>query len=179
MIVENEKERQRIIKANWRIIKANWRMRHRERAFAQNKITKLIASGKIIRPNICSYDGCDETSKIEAHHPDYSKPLIIMWLCRKCHLKHHENWPRSKNNTDITIKGSRMTHLDPDRIQKVYDFIRFELNRYEKASFAAMAEMNPATISNFIKKVEYRYKGDIKTSTFERMESVFLSVTKE
>ena len=31
---------------------------------------------------------CGET-KTEAHHVDYTKPLLIKWLCRKCHRKEH------------------------------------------------------------------------------------------
>ena len=29
-------------------------------------------------------------SKTEAHHPDYSRPLDVMWLCRKCHKNIHK-----------------------------------------------------------------------------------------
>lgn len=28
-------------------------------------------------------------SNAEAHHEDYSKPLEIVWMCRKHHLEHH------------------------------------------------------------------------------------------
>ena len=31
---------------------------------------------------------CKSTYKIEAHHPDYSKPLNVVWLC----MKHHREW---------------------------------------------------------------------------------------
>lgn len=27
--------------------------------------------------------------KVDAHHPDYSKPLEVKWLCRKHHMEHH------------------------------------------------------------------------------------------
>jgi hypothetical protein len=26
---------------------------------------------------------------VEMHHPDYSKPLLVVWMCRPCHLWHH------------------------------------------------------------------------------------------
>jgi hypothetical protein len=31
---------------------------------------------------------CGERS--EAHHPDYSRPLDVIWLCNKCHRQAHE-----------------------------------------------------------------------------------------
>jgi hypothetical protein len=28
----------------------------------------------------------------EAHHEDYTKPLDVIWMCRACHLNHHEQY---------------------------------------------------------------------------------------
>lgn len=36
-----------------------------------------------------SCDNCGDP-KAEMHHEDYSKPLDVNWLCRKCHLELHE-----------------------------------------------------------------------------------------
>jgi len=35
---------------------------------------------------------CQEcgNEKSQMHHPDYSKPLEIIWLCRSCHLELHK-----------------------------------------------------------------------------------------
>lgn len=32
---------------------------------------------------------CGETTETEAHHPDYSQPLAVQWLCVPCHRAHH------------------------------------------------------------------------------------------
>lgn len=61
---------------------------HREAIKAHNKVTKAIISGKLVRPGFCSQ--CNSTGKIEAHHPDYSKPLEVVFLCVKCHMEEHK-----------------------------------------------------------------------------------------
>lgn len=50
---------------------------------AQNKVNKAVASGRLLRPGRCSQ--CGEECKPDAHHADYSKPLEVEWLCRRCH----------------------------------------------------------------------------------------------
>jgi hypothetical protein len=37
----------------------------------------------------CAVEGCKR--KAERHHPDYSKPKEIVWLCRKHHKELHAN----------------------------------------------------------------------------------------
>ena len=33
---------------------------------------------------------CGSQKKIQKHHPDYDKPLDIIFLCEKCHKNHHK-----------------------------------------------------------------------------------------
>ncbi len=42
--------------------------------------------GKLI-PSACADCG---SAKAEMHHEDYSQPLKVKWLCRKCHLLRHK-----------------------------------------------------------------------------------------
>lgn len=61
-----------------------WRHRNLDKCECTLKVRYAIASGKLVRPNICSI--CYKISKpIHAHHHDYSKPLDIIWCCRSCH----------------------------------------------------------------------------------------------
>lgn len=59
----------------------NLRLRHK----ARRLIRHLVSSGCMIKPKNCSR--CNGTKKIQAHHPDYSKPLMVIWLCHICHIK--------------------------------------------------------------------------------------------
>jgi len=54
-----------------------------QRARCRWTFSKALRRGKIIRPSICSL--CNIDCKPHGHHPDYSKPYKIVWLCRKCH----------------------------------------------------------------------------------------------
>jgi len=44
-----------------------------------------LKRGKIVK-GPCEQCGSPDS---EMHHPDYSKPLQIVWLCRPCHLGLH------------------------------------------------------------------------------------------
>jgi len=39
--------------------------------------------GKLQKPLFC--EQCGKDRPLDRHHPDYKKPLKIVWLCRKCH----------------------------------------------------------------------------------------------
>lgn len=57
----------------------------KERRQAQTAIRRLIKMGIIIRQP-CEICG-NEPSK--GHHPDYSKPIEVVWLCQKHHSEVH------------------------------------------------------------------------------------------
>lgn len=54
---------------------------HRHRA--RQAVRRALNRGKLIKPSECSK--CHRKIKLTAHHPDYSKPLEVIWLCYECH----------------------------------------------------------------------------------------------
>lgn len=70
-----------------------WAEKYKEKVKEKNKcrwtLCNAVRDGKIIRPNIC--DICKKEKKVDAHHDDYSKPLEVKWVCRKCHHQIHIN----------------------------------------------------------------------------------------
>lgn len=54
---------------------------------AQSLLWKAIDRGEVVQQP-CEVCGCE---KADAHHPDYNKPLEVMWLCRKHHREWHNN----------------------------------------------------------------------------------------
>lgn len=66
-----------------------YRRRQRERwpakEAARRAVAAAISSGSLVRQP-CA---CGEP-KSEAHHHDYTKPLDVVWLCRKCHVAEHK-----------------------------------------------------------------------------------------
>jgi hypothetical protein len=66
---------------------AQQRIKFPDRAKARIMVRCAIKMGYLIRPSYCSL--CTIEGKIEGHHPDYSKPLEVIWLCKKCHMAEH------------------------------------------------------------------------------------------
>ena len=61
--------------------------RYPEKINARKKVSRAVKTGKLIKQ---SCEKCGEL-KTQAHHDDYTKPLDIRWLCRKCHKMEHDN----------------------------------------------------------------------------------------
>jgi hypothetical protein len=53
----------------------------------RKRVDHEIRHGRLTKPTICS--NCLSGGVIDAHHPDYGKPLEIVWLCRACHWLIH------------------------------------------------------------------------------------------
>lgn len=82
----------------------------------QHLVEKAIKKGVLINPNKCEKCGCDNSftdgrSGIQAHHFDYDKPLIVMWLCQKCHYEWHKN-NNAINETDKEKTGNPTGAID-------------------------------------------------------------------
>jgi len=65
-----------------------WRKNNPEKIKAHGIFQNAVNRDDIIRPAICS--GCGVKCRPDGHHEDYSKPLEVTWLCRKCHAGLHQ-----------------------------------------------------------------------------------------
>lgn len=79
-----------------------WRKRNKEQfkcnvAFQKYKIYHKIKTGEC---ELCFSD------KAEGHHNDYSKPLVIVWLCKECHeWSHKMGFSLDNLETNIKLKS--------------------------------------------------------------------------
>ena len=67
------------------IANTEWRRRNKEKRVAHDRVAKAIKSGRL-RKSPCEVCGSIES---ETHHPDYSRPLEVVWLCSKHHKDLH------------------------------------------------------------------------------------------
>ena len=65
--------------ANARRVTFAWRRKHRDRLRAHN----ASARARLLSPDAC--EGCGQAKRLDKHHHDYSKPLLVVWLCKPCH----------------------------------------------------------------------------------------------
>lgn len=56
------------------------------RAAAMKIYKYAIRHGKLVRGPCAA---CGATENIDGHHTDYTKPLDVVWLCKKHHREEH------------------------------------------------------------------------------------------
>ena len=54
---------------------------------ATEEYVYALRHGLLKKPKTCSL--CGDSGKIHGHHPDYKKPLDVVWLCATCHMREH------------------------------------------------------------------------------------------
>lgn len=71
---------------------SRWRRSSREkkRSFANQEVARAKRRG-LIAVGPCA--ACGATERIEAHHPDYDSPRMIVWLCQWHHKQLHASDP--------------------------------------------------------------------------------------
>lgn len=65
---------------------------NREKQRAHWKVYNAIKTGELT-PQPC--EKCGE-QRAFAHHDDYEKPLVVRWLCHKCHMGWHAKERKDK-----------------------------------------------------------------------------------
>lgn len=96
------RERQRVACARYRkkhpdrIKKTmeGWKQRNPERNRARWAVNNAVRD-KRLKKGPC--EKCGTTVKVDGHHDDYSKPLVVRWLCHTCHLSEEHSGAKSKN----------------------------------------------------------------------------------
>ena len=69
--------------------------------FTRQLTKQLVVRQFVVNPGICSR--CGKNKNIHAHHPDYTEPKIIVWLCKSCHSKLNTGTRNRKREVGIFI----------------------------------------------------------------------------
>ena len=80
---KNNHKKRRETASEWRRRNPSYRHQYLK---SHSVLNGSIAAGKLSR-GPCVICG---TSKTEGHHPDYGKPLNVIWLCKKHHTELHQ-----------------------------------------------------------------------------------------
>lgn len=68
---------------------ARWQSMQPARKAANVILNNAVRDGRIVPWPMCAVPEC-KTKKVEGHHPDYDRPLDVVWLCNKHHRECHK-----------------------------------------------------------------------------------------
>jgi len=73
--------------------KAKWTENNAIKRGASFMVNNAVRDGRLEKQYVCSECGTNK-GRIHGHHDDYAFPLVVRWLCSKCHTEwHKENGP--------------------------------------------------------------------------------------
>lgn len=65
--------------------KREWWQKNKDKMRVRDAVKYALKTGKLVKTpcHVCGEE------RVEGHHPDYSRPLDVVWLCREHHLQVH------------------------------------------------------------------------------------------
>lgn len=103
---------------------------------ARRMVALAVKQGKLIRPESCQrcgdYPGkaSDGRAMIQGHHPDYSKPLDVEWICCKCH--------REETPLPVVMGGKAIGSVNGQAKLTEDDVIKMRSMRAKGMSYVAL-----------------------------------------
>jgi len=81
------------------LLNRKWRKTHPQTEEQRRKDIARSYAGEYLRRGYIKKKPCKkcESNKSQMHHPDYCKPIKIIWFCRKHHLEFHKKQNGRKN----------------------------------------------------------------------------------
>jgi len=62
-------------------------LKDHDKMLARKRAYNAVLFGKITKPTRCS--DCGIEKPLDMHHPDYTRALFVVFLCKECHGKRH------------------------------------------------------------------------------------------
>jgi len=81
----------------------------------RKKTQEAIEAGVLVK-GPCEI--CETRDRIEAHHPDYSKPLVISWLCKSHHAAWHSCEQNALSAGLVLAENSLRRFIDTRKLQR-------------------------------------------------------------
>lgn len=84
---------------------ARWREKNRGKIFAHRRVVVALRRGDLVREPCVV---CGDPNSM-AHHEDYSKPLVVQWLCNFHHSELHRKRKEGNPMADETNEKTEET----------------------------------------------------------------------
>lgn len=119
-------------------------------------LSSAVESGKVTKHDCLK---CGD-KKVEGHHYDYSKPLDVIWLCRKHHAEIHRKYTGGLGE----FVHSAMQRAYKYGVQNTRaDWLRSEIERVEKMKIKKVTEPNwNEGYNTGLSDIITRYKEELK-----------------
>lgn len=92
-LVEYQKEYYNKNKERLAEYQREYGVKNEEKLYAHNQVRKGVSVGTLEKPGSCSI--CGVKCRPDGHHHDYSKPLVVTWVCKSCHVQIHKGVTKS------------------------------------------------------------------------------------